>query len=301
MQITPHKNKIYRASLTAGLVALTSSLSMADTPTVANLSGDAVSGSTIYIVDPASVTTPKELLVTSDTSQLINALGGDINFAGGNVELYAASDGASLADFANAQHVELALNFGNGQQVTLSSLNGQDWFNTASNSYNTTFGADNLANQWFNDYVDELNTFPTLAPYTADRESLFNSFRDNGGFQQQSDPNISYVEADGSEVRVGLGGFIDIKPRVTSLIANSTGLPEALVNGLIPDGIQSSEVVLIDGVASYGFNAVSSGVVLDDGVDSYNATYEVSQPVPEPSSAMLVLLGAGAITLRRKR
>lgn len=130
---------------------------------------------------------------------------------------------------------------------------------------------------------------------------MFDTFRDNGGFQQQSDPNISYVEVSGNELKVGLGGFIDIKPRVTALVANATGILEAFVSGLIPNGIQSSEVVLIDGVASYSFDAVESGVVLDDGVDSYTATYEVATNVPEPSSAMLILVGAGAVALRRRR
>ncbi len=297
MKNTPIKNVI----ASVGLVTLSANSLLADTPSTAILTGDSISGSTIYVVDPASASTPQEIIFTPDSSQLINALGGDISFAGGNVELYANSDGASLADFQNAQHVELTVDFGNGSPVTLSSLNGQDWFNSASAGYDTTWGADNLANQWFNDFVDELETFPSLASFTTDREDLFNTFRDDGGFQQQSDPNISYVESSGDTVTVGLGGFIDIKPRVAGLVANATGLPEGVVLALVPDGIQSSEVVLINGVASYGFEARASGVVLDDGVDSYSATYEVSQSVPEPSSTLLILLGAGAVTLRRKR
>ena len=285
----------------AGVAALGTSVLMADTPLTASLTGDSVSGSTIYIVDPTSASNPQEIMFSSDPSQLVNALGGDIDFAGGNVELYAASDGASLSNFATADHVELALTFGNGNQVTLSSLNGQDWFNSVTTGYDTSWGADNLANQWFNDFVDELETFTSLAAFTGDRENLFETFRDSGGFQQQSDPNISYVETSGNTVTVGLGGFIDIKPRVTTLIAGAANLPEALVSGAIPDGLQSSEVVLINGVANYGFNAVSSGVFLDDGVDSYSATYELTHTVPEPSSAMLILIGAGAVTLRRRR
>ena len=62
-----------------------------------------------------------------------------------------------------------------------------------------------------------------------------------------------------------------------------------------------SEVVLIDGVATYGFDATDSGVRLDDGVDSYNGNYEVSASVPEPSSSLLAGLGAFAFMLRRKR
>ena len=287
----------------ATLVALSSSFLMADTPTNAIITDNGGLGSTIYVVDPSSTSSPQEIIVTSDSTQLINALGGDINFAGGNVELYASSDGTSLTNFATADHVELALTFANGNQVTVSSLNGQDWFNTSGSGYDTSWGASNLANVWFNDFVDELESFPSLAAMiaTTDRETLFDEFRDGGGFQQQSDPNISYVECSGDTITVGLGGFIDIKPRVAGLVAGVTGIPLNFVTGLIPDGIQSSEVVLIDGVASYSFEAVESGVVLDDGVDSYKATYEVTHTVPEPSSAMLVLLGGFAATLRRRR
>ncbi|MGJ8655069.1 MAG: NF038130 family PEP-CTERM protein [Akkermansiaceae bacterium] len=287
--------------VSAGLLAFSTSISQADISLAANLTGDSVSGSTIYILDTMSSSNPQEIMFTSDPTELINALGGDINFAGGNVELYAASDGASITNFKTADHVELTLDFGMGNQVTLSSLNGQDWFNSSTTGYDTTWGADNLANQWFNDFVDELDTFPSLAPFTADRGDLFETFRDSGGFQQQSDPNISYVEVSGNEVRVGLGGFIDIKPRVAALVAQASGLNESVVLQAMPDGIQSSEVVLIDGIASYSFEAVNSGVFLDDGVDSYSATYVVTAPVPEPTSSMLLLLGAGSVALRRKR
>ena len=286
------------------LITLSANFLSAATIANASVTGDTVSGATYYQVDPGSVSNPLALQVITNPTEpeLVALLGGNASLAGGNVELYATSDSASLASFQNAERVLLNLGYTDGRQATLSSLNGQDWFNSVTTGYDLTYGADNLANRWFNDYVDNLNTFPTLLPFTGDRTSLFNSFRDGGGFQQQSDPNISYSEFSGDTITVGLGGFMDIKPRVAALVASVSGLPLATVIGSIPDGIQSSEVVLIDGVPNYGFNAVPSGVVLNDGFNSYTATYEITtQVVPEPSSILLILFGASTLILRRNR
>lgn len=274
-------------------------IGLAATPNSATLSNFATSGYLIYTDSGAG--TPRELVQTMDQSQAVNALSGSASDAGGNIELYTQSDGANLTDFANADRVELLVDFGGGSQVSLSSLNGQDWFHDGT-SYNTSFGANNLANQWFGDLVAELNNFPTLQPMLdtpAEQAHLFNTYRDTGGFQQLSDPNISYVEKNGSAVTVGLGGFIDVRPRFLQL-AIDAGMDPADANAAVPNGIQVSEVVILDGVATYGFDAVDSGVRYNDGVDSYNANYEVSN-VPEPSSTALSLAGFLALTLRRKR
>ncbi len=263
----------------------------ATTPNSATLSNFSNSGYLIY--KDTGVGNPSELMQTSDLSETVNALSGDAIYAGGNIELYTQSDGASMTDFANADIVSLTVDFGVGNQVVLSSLNGQNWFNDGL-SYNTSYGANNLANQWFGDLVGELNNIST-----SDEVQLFNTFRDAGGFQQLSDPNISYVEKDGAAVKVGLGGFIDVKDRFVQL-AIASGIDPVTANSSVPNGLQVSEVVVIDGVVSYGFEATDSGVRFNDGVDSYNANYEVSN-VPEPSSTLLSLVGVIALTIRRKR
>ena len=280
-------------SLAALLITLVSSslVSNATTPNSATINNFANSGYVIY--RDTGIGTPSELAATFDMAQTVNALSGNASYAGGNIELYTGSDGASMLDFTNADRVSLTVDFGAGSQVTLSSLNGQDWFNDGL-SYNTSYGANNLANQWFGDLVGQLNYVSA-----SDQVQLFNTFRDSGGFQQISDPNVSYVEKNGGEVKVGLGGFIDVKQRFVQL-AVASGIDPITASTTVPDGLQVSEVVLIDGVVSYGFSATDSGVVLKDGVDSYNANYEVSN-VPEPSSTLLSLTGLLALTLRRKR
>ncbi len=265
-----------------------------DTPISALVTGYNTSGYVVY-----AETTPGELAVTPNSTMLLNALGGDSSHAGGNVELYTASDSATNVAFKDADHVLLELNM-SGTMVTLSSLNGHDWFDTPGGNYDTTFGANNLANRWFNDFADELKNHTPLV--IGNEQALFESYRDNGGFQRVSDPNVSYVEVNGQQILVGLGGFIDIHDQAVALIAAATGQPLAAVDPFVSNGIQSSEVVLINGVASYGFSATPSGVRLNDGVDSYNGNYEVTNvAVPEPSSAILLGLGSLSLLLRRKR
>ena len=263
----------------------------ATTPNSATLSNFSNSGYLIY--KDTGVGSPSELMQTFDLSETVNALSGNASYAGGNIELYTQSDGSSMSAFANADKVSLTVDFGAGSQVTLQSLNGQDWFNDGL-SYNTSYGANNLANQWFGDLVGQLSNVSA-----SDEVQLFNTFVFSGGFQQLSDPNINYVEKNGAVVKVGLGGFIDVQTRFLQL-AVASGVDPVTATSMVPSGLQVSEVVIIDGVVSYGFDATDSGVRYNDGVDSYNANYEVSN-VPEPSSTAFSLLGLTALVLRRKR
>jgi hypothetical protein len=77
------------------------------------------------------------------------------------------------------------------------------------------------------------------------------------------------------------------------------GVTEVQLQASYANGIELSEVILVNGQAAYGFAAVDSGVVLNDGVDSYAATFLVS--VPEPSSSLLILLSGLGMIARRKR
>lgn len=265
----------------------------ADTPDSAILTDYNSSGYYLYLE-----TTPNTLTGSVDLAELVPALAGDASHAGGNVELYSQSENPTQANFtefgafANAQHVNLTMTFG-GNQLVISSLNGNDWFKTGAGVYDLTYGADNLANQWFGDFVAELNGFPD-----NQKENLFDTYRDSGGFQQISDPNISFVEVNGTNYNVALGGFLDVKDKIVTLASAATGLTEAQVAPLIPDGLQVSEAVLIDGEAYYSFNAVASDVVYTpDG--SYDGTYIIS--TPEPSSTALLGMGMLGFLIRRKR
>jgi len=188
--------------------------------------------------------------------------------------------------------------------TTIRSLNGNDWFNDSLGAYNLSYGSSNLANDWFNDFLSQMAASASLAPFIIGNEAaLFDSFRDNGGFAQLSDPNISYVDLTGSDIEVGLAGFLDAKPRVVDLLTSATGQSSSFLSNFVPDDLQLSEVVIIDGEAYYEFSASPSGVIFNDGVGSYSGTYEitVSAHAPEPSSALLLALGACGLLGKRRR
>jgi len=247
------------------------------------------------------------VLTQNNSFNPVSALQGTANAAGGNIELFASSDLGGFVSpvagsaFATTSPTVLTAGFSSGPTVTVSGLNGQDWFSDASNNYDTTFGASNLANQWFGDFLTAMvaQSGGAAASFISGSETtLFDTFRDNGGFAQLSDPNISYIDtSDSMVVSVGLGGFSDSTPRVASLL----DVAPAVFDFAFQNGIQISEVVKINGEEAYSFQGVNSGVVLNDGVNSYDATYEVSVPVPEPSSSLLLLLAGVAGVIRRKR
>ncbi len=244
------------------------------------------------------------VLTANSSYDPVLAMQGSANAAGGNVELFASSDSPSYDDasatgaFAMANPTVLTAGFSDSSSVTVSGLNGQDWFVDSGSVYDTAYGADNLANQWFGDFLSAMNSQSSGAAnafIVGNEGTLFDSFRDNGGFAQMSDPNISYIDTSDSFVSVGLGGFEDATPRVAGLLDVST----FILGQFFPNGIEISEVVKVNDQEVYSFAAVNSGVVLNDGVDSYSATYVVS--VPEPSSSVLLLLAGLAGISRRKR
>ena len=238
------------------------------------------------------------ILTIDPSAPLLTVLQGTTNAAGGNIELFTSSDGLAPLPFASASPTVLTAGFSNGQSVTVSGLNGQDWFLDSSNVYNTAYGADNLANTWFGDFlaamINQGNAFAS-GLINGNEALLYGSFLANNGFAQSSDPNVSFIEVDSSIVNVGLGGFLDATPAVASLL----NVSEAQLAFAFPGGIQLSEVAKVNGEVVYSFEGEDSGVVLDDGVDSYSATYLVT--VPEPSSSVLLLVTGIGFLARRKR
>lgn len=268
-----------------------------------NLQSASISGSDIikYVESP-----PGQLAVDSAAS-LLTVLQGSASAAGGNVELFASSDSGGFlsplngSPFALVAPTVLTATFDNAQAVNVRSLNGNDWFTVAAGGgYDISYGANNLANLWFGDFLGALvsqgNAF-VPAFIAGNEQNLYNSFLANGGFAQLSDPNISYIHLAPGTVTVGLGGFLDAIPQVAPLI----GSTEQDLRLLFPEGLQISELAIVDEVVVYSFSAVQSGVSLDDGVNSYSATYEQTMSaVPEPGYIGLALF-TPTIILRRRR
>jgi hypothetical protein len=244
-------------------------------------------------------------LVLDNTYPVIAALQGTAANAGGNVELFATGDldpnyinPANGQPFSTVPLVSLT-GTANNAAFTLTSLNGTTWFTTTGGTYDTAFGANNLANVWFNQVLDAVAAKMTNATFigllNANRSTIYTSFRDQGGFTESSDPNISHLYEDGGQFSIGLAGFLDQSPRLRTLFPTFAAL--------IPNGVQFSEVVMVNGVPRYSFSAVPSGVVLDDQFGSFNGTYVITAPapqIPEPGAAVLGVL-ASAACLRRRR
>ena len=213
-------------------------------------------------------------------------------------DLDAYKDPAFGGNFANATPTSLLANFSNGSSVTVSGMNGKDWFLDPGSFYDTGYGANNFANQWFGDFLQAMNTQSGGAAVlfiTGNEGDLFDVFRDNGGFAQMSDPNVSYIDTSDAIVSVGLGGFADATARVADLLEVSP----LVLSSIFRNGIEISEVAKVNGQVVYSFDGVDSGVLFDDGVDSYSATYVVS--IPEPSSSVFLLLAGISGLARRKR
>lgn len=249
------------------------------------------------------------MVVLDNSHPVTTALQGTAAAAGGNVELFATGDlDPTYANPANGQPFStvpvVSLNgTANHAPFALTSLNGTLWFTTSS-GYNTTYGVANLANTWFTDFADYVaSRLPALVvgAFNLNRATIFDAFRDAGGFTELSDPNISHLYEDAGQFNIGLAGFLDQTPRLSALL--STVPAAAPFVPFIPSGLQFSEVVMVNGVARYAFAASPSGVVLNDQFGSFNGTYVITAPapqIPEPGTSGLALL-AGAALLRRRR
>ncbi len=211
-------------------------------------------------------------------------LNGDSNNPGGNVELYDNSE--SDQGFWTKPASTFLTGEINGQELMLSSLNVADWFfDSTINNYNYNYGGDTLATEWFtklwnNAYGPSNNLFMSLA---------FTQFRDIGGFQRSSDPNISYINSDGNDINIGLAGHYDIGD----------------VYGEMFSGIQASEVVkyTYNGVTDYlySFEATQSGLVAANDGASHSGNYEVTISVPEPSTIIGLMTVGGLLAAAKKK
>ncbi|MEH1846715.1 MAG: NF038130 family PEP-CTERM protein [Nostoc sp.] len=293
------------ASMAIGVSALATVPAQAGTLTGATIGGTAASDYLVYDVQGSST----KLVDKPSANDVQKVLDGDAAHPTGNVELRASSEGAGF-DFS--KNTTLTGQIG-GKSIILSSLTATDWFSTAS-GLSTTYGANNFANTWFNQFYDAAGLatnesaiklaqkLPTYTPSSFLRQQAFNTFFNINGFQRSSDPNISYVNQNDitGEIKIGLAGHLNLKDYYAPLLGTS--------GNFLKDGFQASEVVKVTYNDKtdflYSFSATASGLTNNSGPGadekSHSGNYEVSikgvppVAVPEPS-IILGLLGVASV------
>ncbi len=309
------KKFVIGASVAAGMTALTG------IPALAQIENPTVQGGEYKIyeavdIDNDGVADTTQENSGADIAEVLQKMDGT---PGGNIELFSDSEQSQyntlktqtgnctnfgklmgqcqtsydVTNFANADVTSISGMVG-GKNLTLSSLTAYDWFGS---SLDTSYGASNLANTWFDAFLNAAGQ-DTLG--FATRKFAFNSFLGMSGFQRTSDANISYVDVVDSDINIGLAGHYDLK----EFYGQSSEFSSIVA--LLPDGFQASEVVKYeyDNVIDYafGFTATDSGLVAADDGKSHTGNYEVSITVstPEPSS-MLALMAVGGVLLATKK
>ncbi|MDZ8240757.1 MAG: NF038130 family PEP-CTERM protein [Nostoc sp. ChiQUE01a] len=281
------------ASMAIGVSALATAPAQAGTLTGATIGGTAASDYLVYDVSGNST-----VLVPSNQTNVQKVLDGSAVNPTGNVELRATSEQSGF-DFN--KNTTLSGQIG-GKSITLSSLTATDWFSTGS-GLSTSYGAQNFANTWFNQFYDAAGL-----PSYVSRAQAFSAFLGIGGFQRSSDPNISYVNQNDTtgEIKIGLAGHYNLKDYYAPLLGP--------LGNLLKNGFQASEVVKVtyNGKTDflYSFSATASGLTNSAGIGadgkSHSGNYEVSikgvppTAVPEPSVILGLLGVAGIFTTRRQ-
>ncbi|MBD2314290.1 NF038130 family PEP-CTERM protein [Desertifilum sp. FACHB-1129] len=265
-----------------------------------------ISGTDYLLYDTCSPTTT----CLNPGADLNSILAGNSSNPGGNIELFASSESLSNTAFLSSIARTSISGTVGGKTLTLSSLTADDWFNTGS-GISLVYGAANLANTWFDDF---LSAAGKGGASLLERTQAFNAFLGLGGFQRSSDPNISYVTTEGSDIKIGLAGHFDLKAYYTR-----PGSPFAMFAQMLPSGFQASEVVKAnyDGVTKflYSFSATESGLTNSAGVgadgSSHSGNYEVAlrgvvtpppptADVPEPSALLGLAAVGGLFAAKRK-
>ena len=305
----PHLNRSTRFS---SKLLIAASLFVSSTIAIAPAQADSLQNATIggtaatdYLLYDANATNT----FLSPNANLQTILIGTAANPTGNVELAASSEKVGF-DFTKNTTLNGTIG---GRAISISSLTASDW----SSSYRgTTFGQ-----YWFDSALTS-NGLRNMVGTSAST-TLFNVFKNNGGFQRFSDPNISYVSQDANNViNIGLAGHynasslftksIDQYVATTRLSNSQRRMMAGLKSELSSKVIQASEVVktTYEGKTDYGFSfvATKSGLVEKSDNLSHTGNYVISRQgiepvnkkVPEPS-IVLGLIALGGLAKRKLR
>ncbi|AUT03234.1 PEP-CTERM sorting domain-containing protein [Nostoc sp. CENA543] len=299
------------SAVAMGVSAIATSPAQAGSLTGVTIGGTAYTDYLVYDVKGTSTVS-----VDKKTANITKILEGNAANPTGNVELRASTEKSTFTANDFTQNTTLSGTIG-GEAITLSSLTASDW----TSLYKDT--GKSFGEYWFNQALTA-NGFSSLVG-TSIGTGFFNAFKNNGGFQRFSDPNISYVNQDDQTglVSIGLAGHLNATPLLLpyfNLYVNS--LPNSptktiaknLQTQLENKKMQASEIVkyTYNGKTDYLFSffATESGLKeTTDGI-SHSGNYEVtfqglvpiktSQAVPEPSIVLGLLGVAGMFTVQRK-
>lgn len=239
---------------------LSAAVLIAFAATGANAAVFSITGATVAGLNTKYAENTPGVLTVDASASLASLLAGNAATPGGNVELnkLAGTPATTLAGSLN------------GNSVTLSSLTLADW--TAS------------SNALASAYVSAAYQAAYGVSIGGLLPTAVSMFLGTGAYARVSDPNISYVLLDNSDLKIGLAGFLDATAFLSSLVAGYPGAPA------VPAGAQASEVVKVtyNGVTTYmyGFHATDSGVATATADRSYSGNYEVSRNVPEPGAML---------------
>ncbi len=308
-------------SIAASVGAIATAPAQAGSLKNATIGGTAASDYLVYDSNGTQTyIVPNTQNTQANQANVQKVLDGDAAKPTGNVELRASTELSSFNAAEFNKNTTLTGKIG-GYDLTLSSLTATDWFGPAVGSkFNTSYGADNLANTWFNKFYNAAGINETAAKSALKlsktatssdvRSAVFNTFLGIKGFERSSDPNISYVNQDDNTglINIGLAGHYDLKAAYAK-----TGSPFAAFAPLVKNGFQASEVVkyTYNGTTDflYSFSATKTGLTNSAGAGadgiSHSGNYAlniqgIKRKVPEPS-ALLGLLGvAGVVVTQRK-